>query len=89
MLSVIEKLIEAVEYAEEEETSWVDYFESIDQAKHIIKVASMLNIDDVDEYELAALTEYLSVDIYELASRVALEECLRKLKADLNEFNSE
>ena len=85
MLTTIEKLIEAIIFAEEEECSWVKYFESPEEALSILQDARDIKIGDIEEYQLVELTERLSVDPYEIAYEIAYEECLSILEEDLNE----
>jgi hypothetical protein len=79
---VFDKLIEAIEFASDENANWWEEFGSIDDAKTVLKEASKCNLD---EWEAIRLIEVMKQDYptgpEEL--RVTINKCFSILKKQL------
>ena len=77
-----EKIVEAVEFSNDEGTAWWEEFNSVTEAKRLLKQASRYN---ADEWEVVHLAEALGEDYPTSLSEISkvLAKCFSKLKNQL------
>ena len=78
----LERLIEAVEYADDENNLWWQQFGSASEAKRVLREASKYK---PEEYEVSTLTEILQEDSPECFTDIprVYEHCLSILRKQL------
>jgi hypothetical protein len=75
-------LIEAIDYSNEEDMSWWTYFESIQEAKKILKEVSKAKLDEYEVVQLAdSLEQDCPLDIESL--EIVQKQCVSLLKRQL------
>lgn len=79
-----ERLVEAVELAQEEETLWWQQFNSLAEARKVLAAAKKYN---ADEWEVVQLAEIMEQDlpINEVEKLDVLSLCFAELRAQLKE----
>lgn len=78
-----EQLVEAVEYAREEETNWWNYFDRKIDAIKVLKQASRYTPSDHEATWLASIIEDIQFDDVEFNASAIYARCIQELQKQL------
>ena len=78
-----ERLIEAVEYGYEENTDWWEYFDTITEARSILRQASRHTPSDHEAARLASIMEEIPLDETEFNTIAIYDRYIKELRERL------
>jgi hypothetical protein len=81
MVTNLERLIEAVEYARDNDQEWYEVFDSLEEANEVISEAE---IESPEDYQIATLIAfYDDEDVFDGNLEDILRQHIRKMKKQL------
>jgi len=85
-LTNLERVVEAIEYAQDEGVEWWTVFDSPSEAKKVVSLLKKIDKDEINEHYIATLCDLLDVDIYGKGQLPALRSCIKKLLKQLDDL---
>lgn len=82
----LERIVEALEYAQDEDVEWWVAFDSPAEARKVVLSLRKISSDEADEHYIAVLCDLLDVDIYRKGQIAALRSCIKRLAKQLEEL---